>query len=213
MLPRNTVRELLKPFELGISDEQIDNLSRYLDLLLRWNQKINLTSVRTPEECVTRHFGESLLLSKVIPLKGGLLDIGSGAGFPGLAIKLLAPELEVVLLEPVAKKRAFLKEVARTCGMKLVDVWQYRIEDYSRQEESDSFDIVTVRAVGRIESLMPAALRLLKPNGWLCLWLGSEQMEGVREASQNFHWLAPLAIPLSRGRGILAGKARRDLLA
>ncbi|MGH9403017.1 MAG: 16S rRNA (guanine(527)-N(7))-methyltransferase RsmG, partial [Terriglobia bacterium] len=88
-------------------------MSTYLGLLLRWNEKINLTAIRTPEECVTRHFAESLFLARHEQLNGRLLDIGSGAGFPGLALKVAVPELAVTLLEPVAKKRAFLKEVVR----------------------------------------------------------------------------------------------------
>jgi 16S rRNA (guanine527-N7)-methyltransferase len=212
MLSRNNVRDLLGPFHLSLSDDVIDNLLQYLGLLLRWNQKINLTSVRIPEECITRHFGESLLLSKVAPLHGRLLDIGSGAGFPGLAIKLLAPELQVVLLEPVAKKRAFLKEVARMCGMSSVDVVGRRIEEFSPLAGSDTFDIVTSRAVGGFDSLVVAAARLLKHNGWLCLWVGSQDAGGIPHAGLRFQWLNPLPIPLSHGRRILVGRAGGNLM-
>ena len=83
MLSNHAVHKLLKPYELGLSDSQIDKVLVYLNLLLRWNEKINLTAIRTPEECITRHFAESFLLSKAIPLTGSLMDIGSGAGFPG----------------------------------------------------------------------------------------------------------------------------------
>lgn len=213
MLSRYTIRELLGPFELNLSDEQLDKLSQYLALLLRWNKKINLTAVRKPEECVTRHFGESLLLSKLLPLRGRLLDIGSGAGFPGLAIKILAPELQVVLLEPIGKKRAFLKEAARTCGLRFVDVLEDRIQEFSNRAEPNSFDIVTARAVGGIESLAPVAARLLKPGGWLCLWVGNRQGEEIIKSGPPFQWMEPVAIPLSHGREILAGKAALDLAA
>src|SRR5579885_3761947 len=89
MLSPETVRELLEPFSIQLSEADIDKIQQYVDLLLRWNQKINLTSIRTPEECLTRHFGESFLLARMFPLQGRLLDIGSGAGFPGLALKLI----------------------------------------------------------------------------------------------------------------------------
>lgn len=206
MITRSAVRELLAPFGVELSDGQIDNLLQYLSLLLRWNQKINLTSLRTPEECITRHFGESLLLSRLIPLAGRLLDVGSGAGFPGLAIKLLAHDLEVILLEPVAKKRAFLKEVARTCRLSPVRVDASRIQEFSRQCRAGPFDIVTVRAVGGLESVIPASVTLLKQGGWLCLWVGDEQVQEIRGAAQGLRWLDPVPIPTRSRSCILIGR-------
>lgn len=204
---------MLAPFDVELSDGQTDKLVQYLDLLLHWNQKINLTSIRTPEECITRHFGETLLLSKVVPLTGRLLDIGSGAGFPGLALKLIASELEVVLLEPVAKKRAFLKEVARTCGLLSVEVVGSRLLEFCPVERPGSFDIVTVRAVGGIESMMSATTRLLKPGGWFCLWIGGHQAREIQSANPQLQWLEPLTIPLSRERQILAGRVGEGVAA
>lgn len=204
MLVRNTVRELLAPFDISLSDETIDRLIVYVDLLLRWNRKINLTSVDTPQECITRHFGESFFVTKVVKLRGRLLDIGSGAGFPGLAVKLIAPDLEVVLLEPIAKKRAFLKDVARACGMNSVSVVGSRLEEFFRTEEPGRFDIITVRAVGGLESLIPTAVELLNAEGHLCLWVGAQQVGEIREGNRHLNWLDPVEIPLSHERQILA---------
>lgn len=206
MLDRLTVRKLLIPFDVTLSDDNVDKLLEYLALLLRWNRKINLTSIPTPEECVTRHFGESFFLSRVVPLQGRLLDIGSGAGFPGLALKLLVPDLEVVLLEPVAKKRAFLKEVARSCGMGSVRVSGSRIQEFSHEGPAHSFDLITVRAVGRLESVVPAAIGLLKPNCYLCLWVGRQQVAEICGANPDLRWQEPVSIPLSSERQILAGQ-------
>ena len=97
MLGETTVRQLLRPFGLDLSSNQIGQLSAYLELLVRWNQKINLTAIRDRETCVTRHFGESLYLGRSAELDGRLLDIGSGAGFPGLSLKILFPGLVVTL--------------------------------------------------------------------------------------------------------------------
>jgi 16S rRNA (guanine527-N7)-methyltransferase len=203
MISRKAVRELLAPFDLSISDETIDKLIVYVDLLLRWNSKINLTSISTAEECITRHFGESFLLSRKVQLSGCLLDIGSGAGFPGLALKLIAPQLEVVLLEPVGKKRAFLKEVTRVCGMGSVQVVGSRLDAFSRSEQGRIFDIITARAVGGLELLVSAAKGLLRPGGHLCLWVGMQQVQGIREANSGLQWLEPEAIPLSHDRLIM----------
>jgi len=175
MLDEASVRHLLEPFGLTLSSDQISQMIAYLELLLRWNQKINLTAIRDPESCVTRHFGESLYLSRWVELKGKLLDIGSGAGFPGLTLKIVFPHLSVTLLEPVAKKRAFLKEVARVCGMGLVEVRGERLEDFARGASLALYDAATARAVGHLEELVPLAWRCLKAGGELFLWLSRRQ--------------------------------------
>lgn len=205
MLDRVAVRELLAPFDLSLSAETIDKLLLYLDLLVRWNRKINLTAIDAPEECVTRHFGESFLISKVVKLSGSLLDVGSGAGFPGLAIKLIAPDLHVILLEPIARKRAFLKEVTRVCGMTRVEVAGSRLEEFAHAQESQSFDLITIRAVGGLEPLTRKASALLKSGGHFCLWIGRQQVREIRDATPDFHWYEPFAIPISRDRCILTG--------
>ncbi len=205
MLDRVAVRELLSPFALSLSAETIDKLLIYLDLLIRWNRKINLTAIGTAEECVTRHFGESFLISKIVKLRGRLLDIGSGAGFPGLAIKLIAPDLDVILLEPIAKKRAFLKEVIRVCGMTRVEVADSRLEELARAQEPQSFDLITIRAVGGLEPLIRKAAGLLKSGGHFCLWLGRQQVIEIKDDNPDIHWQEPFAIPISRDRRILTG--------
>ena len=179
-------------------------LLRYLDLLLRWNRKINLTSVTKPEEIVQRHFGESLYISTSLALKGKLLDIGSGAGFPGLALKILCPDLSVTLLEPVAKKRAFLKEVARACEMADVKVLADRIEAFAEGPRLGVLDLATARAVGNLEALIPAAAKCLKPGGHLALWLGVDQVSTARQAGASLTWSEPIPIPLSNHRVIFA---------
>jgi len=176
MMSEPRIRQLLEPFGLALGAEQSSQVLSYLELLLRWNEKINLTSIRDPAECVRRHFGESLCLGGAVELRGRLLDIGSGAGFPGLCLKILFPELSVTLLEPVAKKRAFLKEAARVCGMSRVDVRRERLEEFaSSVGRAEAFDCATARAVGNFEGLIPLASRCLRSGGLLFLWMSSRQ--------------------------------------
>jgi 16S rRNA (guanine527-N7)-methyltransferase len=208
MLSRSGVRALLEPFEIPLRDDSIDKLLVYLDLLLRWNRKINLTAIQTPEECVTRHFGESFFLSRLTMLRGRLLDVGSGAGFPGLALKLVSADLEVVLLEPMAKKRAFLKEVSRACELTGVVVLGRRLEEYSQGELEPAPDIITLRAVGGLDSLIPKARSVLKRDGRLCLYLGNQQIRAIVEGNRDWNWQEPVAVPLSRDRRILQGIRR-----
>ena len=148
MLNQAKLAQLLSPFGADLSAHQAGQLIVFLELLMRWNQKINLTAVRSAEECVTRHFGESIFLSRCFELKGRLLDVGSGAGFPGLALKIACPALSITLLEPVAKKRAFLKEVARVCSMDSVEVRGERLADFVTSAPESCYDTVTARAVG-----------------------------------------------------------------
>jgi 16S rRNA (guanine527-N7)-methyltransferase len=206
MLREANVRDLLAPFGLELTSDQLQQLLVYLDLLLRWNRRINLTAVRSPEECVTRHFAESLYVVRWVELRGSLLDIGSGAGFPGLALKLAASSLQEVLLEPSAKKRAFLKEVARACRMEDIEVRGDRLEGFALTSQAGAFGTVTCRAVGHLDELLPLAERCLEPGGRLCLWLGAAGWSGLATPLPSISWRAPIPVPHSRRRAILIGR-------
>jgi 16S rRNA (guanine527-N7)-methyltransferase len=210
MISENRLRELLAPFRPPLASDQMKRLQVYLELLLRWNTKINLTAIRSVDECVTRHFGESLYLVRFVKLEGRLLDIGSGAGFPGLALKITFPDLEVTLLEPVGKKRAFLKEVTRACGMDLVQVRSERLEEFVKLRKEDEqrhrFDAATSRAVGGLARLIPAVTECLQQGGGLYLWLSQGQHEDARRASKGLiAWKTPIPLPLARHREIWCG--------
>src|SRR5207244_13631657 len=122
-LPDGRGRCTREPCQVGGSDAQIEGIRKYMDLLLLWNHKVSLTSIVDPGEILARHFGESMFAAaKFSILKGRLADVGSGAGFPGLALKIIRPELHVTLIEANAKKSAFLAEVVRDLGLIGVDV-------------------------------------------------------------------------------------------
>jgi 16S rRNA (guanine527-N7)-methyltransferase len=142
-------------------------LSSYLDLLLKWNARTNLTAIRDPDEIVRRHFGESLfagvhLAQKLAP-DATLLDLGSGAGFPGLPIQLLLPNLRVTLAESQNKKATFLREAIRTLQLP-TQIHAARAETLTTQ-----FDAITLRAVDNMPAALAAAHPLLAPNGWLAI--------------------------------------------
>jgi 16S rRNA (guanine527-N7)-methyltransferase len=197
------VRQLLQPFGVHLDSRQMEQLQIYLQMLLKWNQKINLTSIRDPEQCITRHFGESFFLKRHEEIRGRLLDIGSGAGFPGLALKLVFPDCEATLLEPVAKKRAFLKEVVRCCGIERVEVRRERLEEIPAL--GLKFDAATARAVDRPALLAPRAVSLLAPGGKLHLWTTRNEAEKLAEMPRGILWTRRLPIPLSHEREILTG--------
>ncbi len=196
MLNEATVRQLLEPFGLALSTRQTGQMLSYLELLLRWNEKINLTSVRDPADCVRRHFGESLYLGRCVELSGKLLDIGSGAGFPGLCLKILFPELSVTLLEPVAKKRAFLKEAARVCGMSGVEVRRERLEEFADAAGAvEAYGSATARAVGNFQELILFASRCVKPGGRLFLWLSRRQASELGDSHGEMGKVKGLVVP------------------
>lgn len=205
MLAESAILELLEPFAFRPSELQISKVSAYLELLVKWNQRINLTSVRSPREWISRHFGESFFVACLTDLEVKLLDIGSGAGFPGLALKIIFPNLEVTLLEPVAKKRAFLKEVARACEFGNVEVRGERLEDFAPTLGERKFDAATCRAVGHLEALIPLAANCLEDGGTLCLWLSTTQAHGV-SALPTLRWREATPIPTSHSRVILIGQ-------
>jgi 16S rRNA (guanine527-N7)-methyltransferase len=160
-LPPDRIRTLLTPYFPDPSPELLGQLSSYLDLLLKWNARTNLSAIRAPEEIVQRHFGESLFAARHLPSASTLLDLGSGAGFPGLPIALAHPHLTVTLAESQNKKAAFLREVVRTLRVG-TEVWPHRAETLP---PGRLFDVVTLRAVDNPEFAIASAHQLLAPGG------------------------------------------------
>ncbi|HEX6502476.1 MAG TPA: 16S rRNA (guanine(527)-N(7))-methyltransferase RsmG [Terriglobales bacterium] len=231
------IAELLQPFlTWPLSDRQLESISMYIDILLKWNQKTNLTAVRRPEEIVTRHFGESLFTAqRILPHVGAgahtrpaeqssatqtmvsgstpdeaqaanavlvVVDVGSGAGFPGFPIKIWAPEVRLCLIESNYKKATFLKEIVRALGLEDVEVFTGRAENFP----AASADIVTLRAVEHFQDILPVAARLVKPEGRLALLIGNSQTEVARAALGDLQWQAPVSVPVSHNRVVLVGK-------
>lgn len=199
------ISELLVPFleNQTLSPAQHESLGTYLDLLLKWNAKVNLTSIRDPEEIVTRHFGESLFAARHLfsaPSPDSVIDIGSGAGFPGIPIKIWNDAVELTLIESNGKKAAFLREVARVLNLNQVNVYSRRAEDFSAKGS-----VVTLRAVERFEQILPTARTLLQPNGRIVLLIGEAQVQAARSALSDLTWLDPIRIPLSDKRVLFIG--------
>jgi 16S rRNA (guanine527-N7)-methyltransferase len=166
---------LIEPFYPAPSSEVLAQLSAYLDLLLRWNAKTNLTAIRDPEGIVRRHFGESLFVAAHLPSGSTLLDLGSGAGFPGLPIQLAHPGLRVTLAESQNKKASFLREAVRTLGLS-TEVWADRVE---RMPPERRFDIVTLRAVDNPEVALGLARGRIVEGGRVAHLTGSGEAEGM----------------------------------
>jgi 16S rRNA (guanine527-N7)-methyltransferase len=243
------IAALLRPFlqEEALNATQLNQISTYIDLLLRWNARINLTAIRTPEEIVTRHFGESLFAARHLtceadacgvdtpgrqntsqvpqvrvrsldanlgnntattsarsaPTTRQLVDVGSGAGFPGLPIKIWFPETRVTLIESNHKKVTFLREVIRALTLTAIDVFPGRAEDFPAATAA----IVTLRAVERFDSILPIALGLLAPQGRLALLIGQSQITRTQTTAPALQWSNPKPIPQSDNRVLVIGRS------
>ena len=159
------IATLLHPYLPNASAALCAQLSTYLDLLLRWNARTNLTAIRDPEEIVRRHFGESLFTAAQLPPATTLLDFGSGAGFPGLPIQLLLPNLAVTLAESQGKKASFLREASRVLKLP-TEVWSARVETMPADR---AFDVVALRAVDNMAAALTEATRRTRSGGTLAI--------------------------------------------
>ena len=199
------IAHALSPFAAGvhIPSGALERIQAYIELLTAWNRSISLTAIDDKLEVVVRHFGESIFASSAVPIRSGrLADVGSGAGFPGLPLKIVSDVLDVVLLEPNLKKSAFLNEVKRALALNHVDVSRTRYEDYNAVCR---FDFVCVRALGDYRRLLRWARTALAPNGRVVLWLGKEDSILVVR-TRGWSWDLPIRIPESSRRVIQAGR-------
>jgi 16S rRNA (guanine527-N7)-methyltransferase len=178
-------------------------IQKYISVLLRWNEKIALTTITDPPDIVRFHFGESMFGAAAVPIKEGrLADVGTGAGFPGLPLKLLLPSLDLVLIESNAKKASFLSECIRELDLGRVEVYRGRFEDIKSEE--NRFDFLTARALGGYSDLAAWSQRQLTLRGSLVLWLGERDAIEIRK-SLSFDWRAPVQITGSDRRVLLIG--------
>ena len=194
----------LAPFAIRLSDDQIAKVQEYVRLLLKWNKLTSLTTITNPAEIVSRHFGESMFASNLLPVENGrLVDIGTGAGFPGLALKILCPNVQVTLVESNKKKCAFLAEVARTLELSRVEVLNVRFEEI--RSEVNYANFITARAVGGFSDLLRWSRAALSDRGHLLLWVGGEDITSITN-TKGWIWNPPARIPESQRRYILVGR-------
>lgn len=208
------IAELLRPFLAApLSETELKQISIYIDMLVRWNQKLNLTAVRDPEQIVTRHFGESIFAAQTLfgPSPGApdsqLIDVGSGAGFPGIPMKLCFPALGLKLIESNQKKATFLREIIRHLGLTNIDVFAGRAEAV----QASTADVVTLRAVERFEDVLPVAAKLLNPQGRLALLVGETQIPTAATLLPSFRWQNSIRIPTSSSRVLLVGRDQQQV--
>lgn len=187
---QSTFQEGLHQLGLNLNDQQLEQFLRYRDELLDWNTRINLTAITNPEEVLTKHFLDSLSLLLVYDKPHArLLDIGSGAGFPGLALKIVRPQWQVTLLEATGKKVNFLRHVIETLHPSGIEAIHGRAEELAHKPQyRAAFDLVTARAVAALPTLLEYCAPFCRVGGEIILFkkgeITGELIQGQRAAKQ-----------------------------
>lgn len=172
----------LNKLGIDVTNEQLKLLNNYYEMLIEKNKVMNLTNITLKEDVYLKHFYDSLTLNMVCNLKNTetICDIGTGAGFPGIVLKIMFPHLKIALIDSLEKRTKFLKEVVDALNLKDVEIFHVRAEDYAK-DNRDKFDIVTSRAVAKLSILTELCLPLVKKDGYFISMKGnaSEEIEEV----------------------------------
>jgi 16S rRNA (guanine527-N7)-methyltransferase len=202
-LSAETIRSALAEFQVLVSDAQVLQIQQYIDVLLTWNEKVNLTAIRDPLEILNRHFCECMYAAAAVPVKDGrLADVGSGGGFPGLPFKIIRPELQVILIESNVKKATFLAEVIRGLGLADTRVIVSRYEELG--EEIAPLDFVCSRALGDFAPFLEWAHSEKVAAQQVVLWIGARDLPEIQKI-RTWEWREPIPVPHSLRRILLVG--------
>lgn len=193
---REQLRVMAKVYGVKLTERQAEQFQIYMEMLVEWNEKINLTSITDPDQVVEKHFLDSLTLLEACPPKEGawVADVGTGAGFPGLALKIARPDIALTLLDGVNKKLNFLGEVCQALGLEAERVHK-RAEEAGRDRSMrESFDLVTGRAVAALNVLSEYCLPLVKMKGYFAAMKGPGAAAELAEAQRALEILGGGAI-------------------
>ena len=163
---------------IKFTEEQLNKFYEYMNLLLEWNEKINLTAITEPKDVILKHFIDSLTINKYLKENRTLADVGTGAGFPGIPLKILRPDLKITLVDSLNKRINFLNEVISKLNLEDIDTVHSRIEDFGKNKKyREKFDYVTARAVANLSVLSEYLLPICKVIGKCICMKGSNVEE------------------------------------
>lgn len=179
------IKEYMNKINIEISDKQIEKFFDYMNLLLEWNEKINLTAITEPEDIILKHFVDCATILKYIKDEDKIIDIGTGAGFPGIPLKILNEKLDITLIDSLNKRINFLNEIINKLDLKNIVAIHARAEELARNKEyREKFDIATSRAVANLSTLSEYMLPFVKKDGMVISMKGSNIEEEVKNAKK-----------------------------
>lgn len=182
-------KEELKKLKIEFNDEMLNKLEEYYNLLIEWNKKMNLTRIVSKNDVYLKHFYDSLTIVKCIDLSKSLnlVDVGTGAGFPGIVLKIFFPSLNIILIESLEKKVKFLKEIIKKLNLKNIEIINMRAEDFSRKVR-EKYDLVVSRAVAKLNILTEICTPMLKKGGYF-IALKAKLEEELEESKNSINLL------------------------
>ena len=182
MIDKERLGEKAEQYGIALTGPMLDKLDVYAECLVEYNQKVNLTAITDPEGIENKHFIDSLLFASQPEVHGSMVDVGCGAGFPGLVTKIYKPELELCLMEPTGKRVEFLKYAAQLLGMTGVEFAKERAEEAARKKWREAFDLASARAVAALPMLSEYCLPLVKEGGVFLAMKGASGEEELNAA-------------------------------
>lgn len=186
----NILTNYANKIDIEFSEEQIDKLYNYMNLLLEWNEKINLTAITEPKEVILKHLIDSVTISKFIKSNSYVADIGTGAGFPGIPLKILREDIEVVLVDSLNKRINFLNEVIKELKLDNIKTVHARAEDFGQDKNyREKFDVVTSRAVANLSTLSEYLIPLAKVDGKCLCMKGPGADDEIKNAKNAINTL------------------------
>ena len=182
MIDKNRLEAKCAALGIALTGPMLDALDQYAEILVEYNQKVNLTAITDPEGIEDKHFADSLLLANLPETAGKLVDVGTGAGFPGVVAKIFKPELQLTLMEPTGKRVEFLKYVCAQLGLSGVEFAKERAEEAARKVWRDQFDVAAARGVAALPMLSEYCLPLVKVGGVFLAMKGPGAAEELAES-------------------------------
>ena len=175
----------LEKIKIDLEKGQIEQFYNYMKLLIEWNEKINLTAITEPKEVIIKHFIDSLTIAKFIPQEATLVDMGTGAGFPGIPLKIYRKDVKITLVDSLNKRIKFLDEVIQKLNLKQIETIHARAEEFGKSSKyRERFDIATSRAVANLATLSEYLVPLVKVTG-KCICMKGPDIEGELQSGKK----------------------------
>ena len=182
MIDKERLEQKCSTWNISLTGQQLDQLDRYAEFLVEYNQKVNLTAITDPEGIEDKHFLDSLLFASQPEVAGSMVDVGAGAGFPGIVTKIYKPDITITLMEPTGKRVDFLRYACESLGLTGVEFAKERAEEAARKQWRERFDLASARAVAALPALAEYCLPLVKVGGSFIAMKGASAADELEAA-------------------------------